>query len=325
MVRNTAGVWSTPQDWSASTTLSWLTPSTRGSYLVMVLVRNSGAANDAYDNYKAVPFVVGLCTTPGMDTGISASPYATGSGAVTFTAYGSCQGGVEYRWLYRDTSLVWHSLSGYVAGNTVSWKADYKPGAYWIEVRTRPVGSSVAYVTFRNLTFSLTGCGAASLTSDPPTSAPNGTTVNWTASASCSGTPEYKFLVRSSYCGAPANPWTYNLCGGGTIKFPPTTFCSYFHCIASFWQSTNGYVALCMDGKYSHSGGVSGACSSHGGVRQPLYNGFWTVGQNWSASATFDWASPLHRGPFVIEVLVRNSGALDDPYDHYKAVSYSLT
>ena len=324
MVRNPAGGWRTPQDWGASATLSWLSPATRGSYLVQVLVRNSGAAHDAYDNYKAVPFVVGLCTTPGMDTGIAASPYATGSGAVTFTGYGSCQGGVEYRWLYRDTGLVWHYLTGYVAGNTVSWKADYKPGPYVLEVRTRPVGSSVAYVTFRNLTFNLTGCGAASLVPNFASPQNAASRILWTATASCSGTPEYKFLVRSSYCGAPANPWTYNLCGGATIKFPPTTICSYFHCIASFWLNTSGYVALCVDGKYSHSGGVTGACSGHGGERQPLYNGFWTVGQNWSTTATFDWSSPPHTGPFVIEVLVRNSGANDDPYDHYKEVSYTL-
>jgi hypothetical protein len=35
-------------------------------------------------------------------------------------------------------------------------------------------------------------------------------------------------------------------------------FCSYFNCIPSFWQSTNGYGEECHDGTYSHSGGRSG-------------------------------------------------------------------
>ncbi len=74
-----------------------------------------------------------------------------------------------------------------------------------------------------------------------------------------------------SLCGAPPNPWNYNLCGGALIPNPPSSFCSYFPCIPSFWTSTNGYVELCSDGKYSHSGGVSGSCSHHGGNRQPLY------------------------------------------------------
>jgi hypothetical protein len=71
-------------------------------------------------------------------------------------------------------------------------------------------------------------------------------------------------------CGAPANPWNYNFCGGGTISSPPSNFCGYFNCIPSFWQSTKGYVEECQDGAYSHSGGRSGSCSSHGGNLRPL-------------------------------------------------------
>jgi len=73
-------------------------------------------------------------------------------------------------------------------------------------------------------------------------------------------------------CGAPANPWGYNFCGGKLIYSPPSNFCSYFNCIASFWKSTNGYVDQCKDGTYSHSGGVQGACSYHGGELRPLYS-----------------------------------------------------
>jgi hypothetical protein len=80
--------------------------------------------------------------------------------------------------------------------------------------------------------------------------------------------------VAFNYCGAPSNPWHYNFCSayaGKYIYSPASGFCSYFNCIASFWQSTNGYVAECIDGTYSHSGGVSGACSHHGGVWRPLW------------------------------------------------------
>ena len=73
-------------------------------------------------------------------------------------------------------------------------------------------------------------------------------------------------------CGAPANPWGYNFCGGNLIFTPPSNFCGYFACIKSFWTYTNGYVDQCNDGLYSHSGGVRGACSYHGGERRPLYS-----------------------------------------------------
>lgn len=71
-------------------------------------------------------------------------------------------------------------------------------------------------------------------------------------------------------CGAPTNPWGYNFCGGSFIYSPAQQFCSYFSCISSFW-SGGGYVVDCVDGFYGKSGGVSGACSRHGGVSRPLY------------------------------------------------------
>lgn len=83
--------------------------------------------------------------------------------------------------------------------------------------------------------------------------------------------PVPKPPVVKSTCGAPANPWGYNFCGGQLITSPASAFCSYFNCIPSFWTSTKGYVDECVDGTYSHSGGRSGACSYHHGERRPLY------------------------------------------------------
>jgi len=71
--------------------------------------------------------------------------------------------------------------------------------------------------------------------------------------------------------GVNGNPWGYNFTQGNLIYNPPSNFCDYFNCIASFWQHTNGYVDECQDGTYSHSGGVQGACSHHGGEMRPLY------------------------------------------------------
>ena len=81
--------------------------------------------------------------------------------------------------------------------------------------------------------------------------------------------------VAFNFCGAPSNPWDYNFCSTNIGKYiynPGTDICSYFNCIASFWQSTNGYVDECNDGTYSHSGGRSGACSHHGGEMRPLWD-----------------------------------------------------
>jgi hypothetical protein len=45
---------------------------------------------------------------------------------------------------------------------------------------------------------------------------------------------------------------------------PAADFCTTHTCIPNFWNGT-GYIVQCADGEWSHSGGLSGACSSHGG------------------------------------------------------------
>lgn len=70
--------------------------------------------------------------------------------------------------------------------------------------------------------------------------------------------------------GVNCNPWGYNFSCCNYIYNPPSNICDYFACIPSFWDHTNGYVEECQDGDYSHSGGVSGSCSSHGGNWRPL-------------------------------------------------------
>jgi hypothetical protein len=71
------------------------------------------------------------------------------------------------------------------------------------------------------------------------------------------------------------NPWCYNFTPGNLIYYPPSGFCNYFPCIASFYEPDDpgdGYIVECNDGSYSQSGGERGACSYHGGVMRPLYS-----------------------------------------------------
>lgn len=71
-------------------------------------------------------------------------------------------------------------------------------------------------------------------------------------------------------CGAPANPWNYDFCGGSSrVTDPPSEFCLYFECIDNFWNG-RGYVIQCNDNMFSKSGGIQGSCSYHQGNRRPL-------------------------------------------------------
>ena len=68
------------------------------------------------------------------------------------------------------------------------------------------------------------------------------------------------------------NPWCYNFSPGSLIYSPNAAFCNYFSCVSTFWVDTNGYVAECANGRFTHSDGVSGACSRDGGVLRTLYS-----------------------------------------------------
>jgi hypothetical protein len=69
------------------------------------------------------------------------------------------------------------------------------------------------------------------------------------------------------------NPWCYSFTPGVVITNPNAAFCDgqYFTCVSDFWTANRGYVVECGNGKYSHSGGISGACSRDGSVAATLY------------------------------------------------------
>lgn len=53
---------------------------------------------------------------------------------------------------------------------------------------------------------------------------------------------------------------------GSASHSTDTEFCTTHTCITNF-PNGNGYIVQCADGAWSHSGGLSGACSYHGGER----------------------------------------------------------
>ena len=223
-VRSAAGVWSIPQTWGASNTFTWSSPAIDGSYVVEVLVRNAGANEDPYDSYTDVAYSLVSCNTPTLTTS-APSPYASGSGPIQLTASGQCGGGTEYWFLYKDPSTGWHTISGYSSSNTALWNADYRAGGYMFEVDIRPAGSSAAWVAYYDLPFTLSGCGTPTLTSDVASPQSPGATVHWTASVSCSGTPQYEFQVRSA-----AGVWSIVQTWGSSNTFTwssPATAGSY--------------------------------------------------------------------------------------------------
>jgi hypothetical protein len=113
----------------------------------------------------------------------------------------------------------------------------------------------------------------ATVPTDTPTPRPTATPT-----ARPTATPTQPIVQQATPTQAPHcvavnnNPWCYNFTPGNLIYSPNSAFCSYFACVSTFWTDTNGYVAECANGKYTHSATVSGACSRDGGVSQILYS-----------------------------------------------------
>jgi len=89
---------------------------------------------------------------------------------------------------------MWKILQDYSAASTLSWNtAGYPAGTYGIEVDVRNQGSKAAYDRVANITYSLVGCSAARLSAGMVSPESPGVTVLLAGSASCPGTPEYRF------------------------------------------------------------------------------------------------------------------------------------
>lgn len=78
--------------------------------------------------------------------------------------------------------------------------------------------------------------------------------------------------------------------GPGSLSHAEDTqFCTSHECIANF-SNGHGEVVQCRDGAWSHSGGLSGACSHHGGERPGAASGPEGGGES---TATSSGTSPL--------------------------------
>jgi hypothetical protein len=114
------------------------------------------------------------------------------------------------------------------------------------------------------------GCSGASTSSTNPagaTSSTNstGTDSTGTDSTGTNSTGTNSTGTNSTGTNSPGtSPGTAPEGPGSSTHAGDAQFCSSHSCIPNF-PNGNGYVVQCVDGEWSHSGGLSGACSDHGG------------------------------------------------------------
>jgi len=268
---------------------------------------------------------------------ISASPVSPqGTGVhVTVTAASSGCAGPQYRFWVQPPGGAWTIVQDYSAATTYSWTTTTLAGSYRLEADVR-ANSAGDYDAVANLTYALSACTGAALAADHTSPQKPGTSIVLSASATCPGTPQYRFWIRppggawrvvQDYGASAAYTWnttgiavgayslevdvrdqgstaTYEAVGRLAFTLDPPCGTPTLTTSPVAPQGTGTVVTLSA---------TTSSCPS------PLYRfwiqtpgGAWTVAQPYGSAATYSWhTAGLAPGTYRLEVDVRDQSSLE--------------
>jgi hypothetical protein len=147
------GRWTMTQDYGPSSTFTWTTTGTAGTYGLEVDVRDQGATA-TYEKVSSLTFTLLGCTAATLSTD-KPSPQKTGT-QILLTGSASCLGTAEYRFWVKAPGGNWTIVQDYSPNNSFSWSTSGKPaGSYGLEVDVRNQGSNDDYESVSNLAYNL--------------------------------------------------------------------------------------------------------------------------------------------------------------------------
>ena len=326
--------WSVAQDYNTTNNIGWNTTGLPlGTYRWEVDARNLGSSV-SYDTAANMLMRLALCVTPTL-TADHPSPQLV-STPVTFTASVTCTATPEYRFWLRPPGGAWGVVQDYGPGTMFKWTTPAGAyGTYMVEVDARTVGTSVSYESTQTMSFAKTSCISPTFTSDKASPQPTGTQVGLSGTATCDGTPQYRFLVQppggswtvaqdfgsaasfSWHAGGPGGAYSLEFdaksagASAATMVSSQLPFqldaCSGANLVVSPGSPQVPGTAITLTG----SATCSGTPQYRFWLRSP--GAAWRVVQDYGPSATFNWSTtsqPL--GDYGIEVDVRNTGATSD-------------
>lgn len=347
-MRKPGASWAVVQPYGSLATYSWTTTGLPfGGYGIEVDVRNTGGSADYETTSNDVFTLAGpACTTPTLTSDV-ASPQGTGA-TINFSATTTTCPTPLYRFWENDPGSRWSMVQDYSATSTFAWVASGAAGVTGIEVDVRDASRPVAYDGVTNVSYTLTACTAATLTTDIASPQVPGTQVTLTGAATCPRTADFRFWVR-----APGGAWSIVQDYGSPSTYvwhTPAAGGSYGlevdvrdHGAAAAYETTTniayGVIGPCSVPSLSpnlgspqavgttvtFTGGTSGCPSPQYRfwVRPP--GGSYTVQQDYSATATFAWSTAgLAAGTYAFEVDVRNQGSAV-AYDSARGAFFAIT
>jgi hypothetical protein len=361
--RPAGGAYALTQDWGAAPTYLWDTSQLgAGSYSVRVYARNQGSTAP----YEASTEIAYTLTPAGQSPCVAAmasvapaSPASAGTPSVTVTATATCGGTPEYQFWVRPAGGAWAFAQDWSVSSTYLWNtSQLGAGSYFVAVNVRNQGSTAPYEAFTEVVYTLTPagqtlCTAATATTAPISPTSVGTPVTITATATCGGTAEYQFWVRSAggawtiaqdWGVSPTYVWdtsqraagsysvkVYVRNQGSAVPYEASTEVAYTLTPTGPTPCTAAGASAAPPSPTSVGTPVSiTATATCGGT--PQYQ-FWirpvggarALAQDWSGSPTYLWnTSQQVAGDYSVEVYVRDQGSTA-AYEASTAVLYTLT
>jgi phosphatidylinositol-3-phosphatase len=137
---------------------------------------------------------VALCT--GVTLSVNPGPTGATGVATTLTASSAGCPNPVYRFWVRDPGSRWSMVRDYGTSNTHVWAQTGAAGVHSLEVDVRDASERSVYDAVANLAYTVAGCQSASLTTTPASPQPATAQITLSASATCPGTPQYRFWIR---------------------------------------------------------------------------------------------------------------------------------
>jgi hypothetical protein len=282
---------------------------------------------------------VSATTTP-------ASPSPSGL-QVTVSATSTGCPNPQYRFWVSPPGQGWSIGQDYSASGTFVWTATGASGANRLEVDARDASESYSYDVVTNFTYSLSGCTAAALSPAPSSPRNVGTVVVVSATATCPGTPTYRFWtgqngmwkIAQDY-GA-SNVFNWSTAGLVSGVYGLEVDVRDQGSTDSYQQAANVSYTLGAPQcaiptlNANPTGGASTASTATftattTGCPAPNYRfwvgqgGIWKMVQDYSAGSTFTWnTNGYAAGAYGVEVDVRDQSS-SASYDHVANIAYTL-
>ncbi len=325
------GTFSVVQGYSTADTWLWDTTSKPlGLYTFQVDARNQGATV-SYDTQQRMTFRLANCVTPTLGAG-PASPQLPGT-TITLTTSATCTGTPEYQFWELPPGGAWTLVRPYASSATFAWNttgAAY--GNYSFTVGARNAGTTIASESTASISYSLTSCISAAVSTDKATPQPTGSLLTLSASATCVSSPQYRFSIQSpsgvlataqDFGSATTYKWSaggpagiYTLQVDAKQSTAPASTVSTARTIFELTACT-GSALVTSPSSPQEPGPTVLLTGSAGCQGAPQYR-FWihkpdgTVGvvQDYSPAATYNWNTKgLAYGQYGLRVDVRNTGS----------------